>query len=1205
MIDVMMLKRLRSWLFRTQVSLGGWYQVQTSVFFVMKTREFVATAVLFAVSIMAVHGQGSILSIYVNSTSIYTGLPCGYDYSGMSCPNLSSAFQSLPLLNISINDTVMILFSPGNHIACGVSYRTCTGAMNISSLVLAPWKTTASSTLYCNAAVSNILILDHFGVSHLIRDLKFKTSNSATVRSLNLIPATSQSLSVTTFNITRCVFDTTGSPNTAIYIYIYPPTLPGNFSVSISFSNFSGWSKAIDVASTTVRMLPAVRISSCAFINSAYAAWMTGGVNGLLVTSSFFQNSQLVVGGYGNYMVVYNSYFTLGTFLGNFHAHVQFNNCTFTDLQVQSQVLGGRINLTDCLIANSSSLFFLQGAAPQITDPTEVYFIRVTFFNLTTIILGPPNLPKITLFDSCSFYHKADRKSLFYFSTQEDYGRYQMNFTNCEFFVIGGPSLPAILTRPLFEVNGQVYPSNIFSLINCTFSNMSMNSPMPIFSFYTVWKVQVINCTFDRINNKVMGLFLISKFGTLTMTGCFFTNIQTTFLLVSYSTMFPVIKSTVFKNITISITGLAWLPDGGTLTLKNSNLSNIHVVNRGALVLELESKMNVLNCTFSSFSGHPAFYVSSNSQLSIKGITISQSHSTWLTGGCAFVNNGILSVDQSLFENCTSEGSGGAIFVNDGGLAQINNSIFIGNQAMRSGGVMFISNTAVLSVWDCEFLENSAQGDGGVIYLGFQSENATCIRSLFERNSAKNVGGAIYSESSLFLNQSTFSLNVALQGGAFYGRTFAFQTSSILNTFLQNRATSVSSLGCDSAQGAGGAIFIEVLTVSHLRALNTWVFENNSADYFGGAIGFDIGVNDSVHNFTNFLGFQGNRALYGQDVGSLWKRFSATFEEKRYFTDPLVISFVFEDFFGQKAIGVQCELHQKVNWSLPVGLSISPLNLYARQTSDRVENLSSALIFPTKLNEPLPFPNSSIELSIVVELNSYKVTPAFINFSRQFCPPGAEFVQDENGLSLYSCRSCRSGTYLSYSNGIFAFCQECSVGKYSKSSSSACTVCPAGFETNTMASSICIPCPPGKFNSEVGEACSLCLENHYSDVYNSTTCIRCDGNSVALNKGSSSAYSCICRQGWFGQPWNNQTCKPCIASSGMTCDWNSSIPFISPGFWRDPRFFGIVYECIPSSSCIATELNLSTICETGYQGKRCGQCQNPEYYHFDNLCKKC
>jgi hypothetical protein len=65
------------------------------------------------------------------------------------------------------------------------------------------------------------------------------------------------------------------------------------------------------------------------------------------------------------------------------------------------------------------------------------------------------------------------------------------------------------------------------------------------------------------------------------------------------------------------------------------------------------------------------------------------------------------------------------------------------------------------------------------------------------------------------------------------------------------------------------------------------------------------------------------------------------------------------------------------------------------------------------------------------------------------------------------------------------------------------------------------------------------------------------------------------------------------------------IPMIYPGFWRVPQSLGIVHQCIPFSSCQDTGINITTTCDTGYQGKRCGECSYPQYFHFDNVCKMC
>jgi hypothetical protein len=395
------------------------------------------------------------------------------------------------------------------------------------------------------------------------------------------------------------------------------------------------------------------------------------------------------------------------------------------------------------------------------------------------------------------------------------------------------------------------------------------------------------------------------------------------------------------------------------------------------------------------------------------------------------------------------------------------------------------------------------------------------------------------------------------------------------------------------------------VSLSKLNDFTTSAFQNNTASYFGGAIGFSMAVQDSgsAIDLKALSSFQNNAAMYGKDIGGLWAKFNASFVQSAYITDSLVMRFDFADIFDQEAVGVECTISQTINWSLPNGVFTKVDIEHIQQRSTGIQSERFTLMwFPVDLNDSLPFPNYTISFVGVMDLNSAKKQLSIpFNFSRQLCPPGAEFINE--GSYIYACRNCRAGTFVAY--GESAYCAECPIGKYSLSVSTFCSDCPPGHTANLVASSTCIPCLPGSFNAESGGTCSLCPKNQYSHQFNSTSCQDCTGGSIAINDGSASVYSCVCKSGFYGQVWNDQICQKCSDSVGISCDLNSSIPGVSPGFWRDPETAGRIYQCIPLLSCLSTDLNYTTTCAIGYQGKRCGECQFPGFFHFDNLCKKC
>jgi hypothetical protein len=1165
------------------------------------TRGAINGVTAFSV-LAAVAVQASVVNIYVNQQSNYSSLPCGMNSSTAACPTVINAFRSIQSLSNESYDSINVLFSPGDHSVCNVSYVNYAGQLTNRSLTLAPLNPSLNTNLSCSGNQS-ILIFDYDGVQYLVQNLTFVVSGS--FAAINFTPTVNRT-STTTYTVSGCsFFSSVPKQGTGVYLNV-PRTFNGYFFLQISYSFFSSLSMGISTPSTSSTMKASV-VTFCVFYNNSFGI-STMALNGY-VNAAFLNFSRNVYDLQANNrptMRINDSNFEFGILWKNYYSTFFFTNCTITNQAAGSTMLWGtEISFTNCIIkdTNTASGLFTVKFDGRVGFPEDFFFKNVTFINLssdTGHYLFSGNNPKNASFDSCIFYHRSDQRPIFNFQTRDDYPQYNMTFKDCRFVIVGS----SVLNRTLFALNGQVYPQNTFSLINCTFSNFVMNSPSAVFSFQTVWNVKVINCTFDNIQSTGMGLIIIGGSGNFTISGSTFSNIYTTFLIASYSTT-PVIHTSTFRNITISIIGLIWLPNRGTLFLSSSTFSKIKIANRGALVAEQNSQMTVVDCTFLDFDGRPPIFVGMDSQISLLRVTISRS-SSFFSGGCAFVDSrGDLSINQTTFINCSSAGNGGVVFVNSQGRLQVFSSKFMRNSAALNGGAFFLANYSGLSIFNSTIKQNLAQKDGGGFYLQGNT-NVSCIGTQFSENVVLRYGGAIYLSAAAFvLNGSIFSFNSALQGGGIYSQTFSFDNSSMNNSFLNNSAVYTGTFGCNSTQGSGGGLFVDLVKLSELKTLSGWSFMNNFAAYYGGGFGFAKIINDSPFSESVLGRLENNSALYGPNFGSLWVHFTASFANYSFIDEPFGLIYTFQDMFAQNAVGVECPLDQIVNQSTPITVSVSPSEVYIRQNSDGFQRLNSTLFFPFKLSSPLPFPNSSVTFSGVVQLKSSSGSTLSFNITRELCPSGAEFVVDADSITAYSCRSCRAGTFLSFSNGQFAFCQECPLGKLSKESSTMCSLCPAGFTTSEVSASVCVPCSSGSFNPEDGGDCMLCPINQYTSFQGSPTCANCFGNSVTINQGSPSAYFCVCREGEYGQPWNNQTCKKCVESSGAYCDLNSSIPIVSPGFWRDPQSLGNVYECIPSYSCQSTGLNISTSCEYGYRGKRCGECLRPDYFHFDNVCKKC
>jgi hypothetical protein len=257
--------------------------------------------------------------------------------------------------------------------------------------------------------------------------------------------------------------------------------------------------------------------------------------------------------------------------------------------------------------------------------------------------------------------------------------------------------------------------------------------------------------------------------------------------------------------------------------------------------------------------------------------------------------------------------------------------------------------------------------------------------------------------------------------------------------------------------------------------------------------------------------------------------------------------------------------------------------------------------------EAIPFPNASVQVVMRSIVQSIVSNP--LNLSVKTCETGS--IVTSNFDLIYACIPCISGTFLSYSNGQYATCDECPTGRYSLVASTSCDLCPHGsvVDRSGAGQGQCFYCSEGRYsNSLGGTECLSCILNTFSEGPGNSACKMCPSGSITNNNASYSKYQCVCPEGMYGTPWNLDSefpCRSCYVSMATRCEVNSSIPFVEPTFWRNPMMPTITYKCFPSTACLETEFNLTTTCNVGYTGYRCGACEPSTHFHFDAYCKKC
>ncbi len=217
-------------------------------------------------------------------------------------------------------------------------------------------------------------------------------------------------------------------------------------------------------------------------------------------------------------------------------------------------------------------------------------------------------------------------------------------------------------------------------------------------------------------------------------------------------------------------------------------------------------------------------------------------------GGVFWASSPTLNIDNLIYENNTSEKSGGVLYMANSTKANIDNSSFVSNTAAADGGAIF-NKGRLLTLNNVDFIGNAGRY-GGAIYAKGTKPN-TITGGSFVGNKA-TAGGAIYFElkgKQLDIDGTLFENNSATAAGGAMG---LFATSNIKNAIIRgNTATE------------GGGLFLG--SESHTM-LDNVVFDGNVASETGGAIKTRIAEegDPSLSSMTITNGeFNNNEAEYG------------------------------------------------------------------------------------------------------------------------------------------------------------------------------------------------------------------------------------------------------------------------------------------------------------------------------------------------------
>lgn len=332
-----------------------------------------------------------------------------------------------------------------------------------------------------------------------------------------------------------------------------------------------------------------------------------------------------------------------------------------------------------------------------------------------------------------------------------------------------------------------------------------------------------------------------------------------------------VVDNSKFKENTTQHYGGALYMGGGFLTVKNSEFMG----NQSGYTTTSSSKyggaiyatslnaafsgLNIENTTFTenTTSGQGgAIYLSAsanNIESTITDSTFDGNITKKGDGGAIVLDKGTLSITDSLFNENSSYGDGGAISVYSNGILNIDNVNFIENESTHGmGGAIDVASGGVLNIKNSMFKQNStfdAEDDGAAIHLDTGTQ-AKIENTNFINNTGGWDGGAISNSGYITLiDNAVFDGNTTEKNGGaiWWGLRFSDDVLLKDSVFKNNYA-----------KKNGGAILFENPDMPFVA--DNITFESNTSDTVGGAIYLLAPETDFTIKNSNFVG---NIANYG------------------------------------------------------------------------------------------------------------------------------------------------------------------------------------------------------------------------------------------------------------------------------------------------------------------------------------------------------
>ncbi len=381
-------------------------------------------------------------------------------------------------------------------------------------------------------------------------------------------------------------------------------------------------------------------------------------------------------------------------------------------------------------------------------------------------------------------------------------------------FIQGDPTTKVIIQDSSFlsniaTNNGgalQIETTNEIEIVNCTFDSNTARGSGGAISFFIADRINITRTSFTS-NTARSG-------GAIAFFNCFSKSSLGILLGVQIQSCNFLNNVAIFQGGAITMQSLV------ILFIQNSILNNNRAGNAGGAIHATGTTDAII------FS--PQFYMGIEYSSRQQSYGFGSNSTSFLNntaeyGGAIYINseNSRLLIQGNTFLNNSASVDGGAIYSSQSSMTYVNGSLFQYNQAGRNGGCLSLSGT--IRILQSNFSQCIASSDGGAVNLRRNTQNSSEMQirdasfqfstakrggaafcelrcdffaSNFTNSTAEVMGGAIYMSSRGTINNSRFSFNRAMYGGALALHTT--QSNVVQNpTFDANYAT---------AQGA--AIFI-------------------------------------------------------------------------------------------------------------------------------------------------------------------------------------------------------------------------------------------------------------------------------------------------------------------------------------------------------------------------------------------------------------